>query len=286
MNVRTKLGIFGLSSLIFATSLCAAELKRRTVEAFNRYVSASESRMSSDRAGGRFLWVDRLPKAQRNAIYARLLGGGIVVEHLETRDGGRRIPIPGGLVHHWLAVAFVRGATLPQTLAIFQDYNHQQDIYEREIMQSKILDRNGGNFRVYLRLYYKAVVHVVYNANFDVQYTQVSPTQELSRSVSTRIAEVDNPGQPDEHEKPVGTDHGFLWRLYTYGRYEQKDGGTYIEIEFISLSRSVPAIFAWIVKPYMKKIPTEYLRDILDSTRTALTTLPPAVAQNRGKSAF
>lgn len=280
MNARAKILLFILSSLLVANSARPAELKQRTVEAFNRYVSTTESRMTSDLAHGRFLYIDRLPEPQRDALYDRLSRGDIVFEHLETRDDGRNIPIPGGLVDHWLAVAFIPHTNLTQTLALLQDYNHQQDIYEREIAQSKLLNENGDTFHIYLRLYYRAIVHVTYDANFDVQYTRISPTQESSRSISTRIAEVDDPGGPDEHEEPVGHGRGFLWRLYTYGRYEQKDGGTYMEIEFVSLSRSIPAIFAWIVKPYLKKIPTGYLTDILDSTRTELTTLPPVASQH------
>lgn len=285
MSLSAKAVTFFLSSLLFTTSVKAAELKHKTVEAFNRYVSITESRMSSDLAHRHFLWIDGLPEPQQKAVYARLLRGDVVIEHLETQDDGRRIPIPSGLEHHWVAVAFIRGATLPQTVALLQDYNHQHDLYQHEIMQSKLLKENGGDFSVYLRLYYKVVVHVVYNANFDVQYTRISPTQELSRSVSTRIADVADLGEADEHEKPVGNDRGFLWRLYTYGRYEQKDGGTYMEVEFISLSWSVPAIFAWVVKPYLKKIPTEYLTDILESTRTSLTTPPAAASQNPAKAA-
>lgn len=280
MNARAKILLFILSSLLVASGARPAELKQRTVKAFNRYVSTTESRMTSDLAHGRFLYIDRLPQAQQRAIYARLARGEIVFDHLVTRDDGRTIPVPGGLVDHWLAVAFIPGARLSQTLALLQDYNHQQDLYEREIAQSKLLSENGGEFHIYLRLYYRAIVHVTYDANFDVKYTPISGTQEVSRSVSTRIAEVDDPGGPDEHEEPVGHDRGFLWRLYTYGRYEQKDGGTYMEIEFVSLSRSIPAFFAWIVKPYLKKIPTGYLTDILGSTRTALTTLPPVASEH------
>src|SRR5690348_6686050 len=119
--------------------------------------------------------------------------------------------------------------------------------------------------------------------------TLASVHQEPSRSISTRIAEVDDPGAPDEHEEPVGHDRGFFWRLYTYDRYEQKDGGTYMEIEFVFLSRSIPAIFVWIVKPYLRKIPTGYLTEVLDSTRRWLHigthSEPPGGSRSRAPGA-
>lgn len=276
MKLSIQIVALVFSFLVVAKAGGASELKRQTADAFDRYVSLTESRMASDLAQGRFLWMDGLPEPRQRAVYGRLLSGNIVIERLETRDAGDRIPVPSGLVHHWVAAIFVPGVTLAQTLALLEDYNHHQDIYRPEIVRSTLLKKSDGTFNIYLRLSYKAVVTAVYNANFDVQYTRLGPTRELSRSVSTRIAEIDDQGKPDEHEKPVGKDRGFLWRLYTYGRYEEKGGGTYVQIEFISLSRSVPAIFAWIVNPYLKKIPTEYLADILEATRRALKSAPTA----------
>jgi hypothetical protein len=63
---------------------------------------------------------------------------------------------------------------------------------------------------------------------------------------------------------------GYLWRLNTYGRYEERDGGVYIELETVALSGSVPAIVAWLVNPYVRSIPREYLLRTLAQTREML----------------
>lgn len=274
LSLRTKLTT-RIAALVFwcvllGTTSGAAELKQKTATAFNHYVSVSEGRMASDLAQNRFLWMDGLPEPRRHALYDRLLRGDVIVQHLETRDTGRRIPIPDGLVHHWVAVMFIQGVTLTQTLDLLQDYKHQQNIYRSAIARSALLKRDGDDFAVCFRLFYRGVVTVAYDANFDVQYTRVDADRELSRSVSTRIVEIDDPGMPAEHERPAGSDRGFLWRLYTYGHYEEKNGGVYMQLEVIALSRSVPVVFAWFVKPYLKKIPTGYLSEILRSTREAL----------------
>jgi putative flippase GtrA len=70
----------------------AAELHPRTVAAFNRYVRVTEARMTREIGGtAPFLWIDRLPEAERREAYAQLRDRRIVVRRLETRDEGGSI---------------------------------------------------------------------------------------------------------------------------------------------------------------------------------------------------
>jgi hypothetical protein len=89
----------------------------------------------------------------------------------------------------------------------------------------------------------------------------------FSRSHSTKIAQLDNPDTAQERERPVGEDSGFLWRLNSYWRYEEADGGVYIECESISLSRGIPFGFGWIVGSYVESVPRESLETTLTSIR-------------------
>src|SRR6516164_9442682 len=106
--------------------------------------------------------------------------------------------------------------------------------------------------------------------NVDIRYTLIGATRAMSKSCSTRIAEVENAGKPDERELPVGNDHGYLWRLYSYWRIEEKDGGVYIQVESIALSRTIPWEIAWLVNPLVRSIPSTVLFRLLDSTRRAV----------------
>ena len=108
------------------------------------------------------------------------------------------------------------------------------------------------------------------NANFDVRDTQFGSGRFQTVSRSTRIAEVENADSPNEHEKPVGNDHGYMWRLYTYWRIEEKDGGVYVQNESVSLSRTVPALLAFVVNPLVKSIPRNVLIHLLTDTRNAV----------------
>ncbi|MEE8608101.1 MAG: hypothetical protein V3S55_10870, partial [Nitrospiraceae bacterium] len=216
---------------LFAIPANAAELKQKTVEAFERYVRATEARMAEELGDSNaFLWVDRLREVRRQRLYSQLRQGQIAYEDLETREEGKRIKVPKGLIHHWVGVIFIPQTTLQQTLAVMQDYNNHENIYKPDVRRSKLLHRDGNDFKVYLQFYRKTIVTVALNAEFDVWYFPLDTTRVHSRSYSTRIAELKNPDRPDEREKPVGKDRGFLWRLHTYWRFQEKDGGVYIQL--------------------------------------------------------
>jgi hypothetical protein len=106
--------------------------------------------------------------------------------------------------------------------------------------------------------------------NFDVRYAMPGPTRAVSQSYSTRIAEVENPDEPNEHELPVGNDHGYLWRLDNYWRVEEKDGGAYVQVESIALTRRIPTLVAWLVNPLVRSIPRSVLSSLLTATREAV----------------
>jgi hypothetical protein len=92
----------------------------------------------------------------------------------------------------------------------------------------------------------------------------------MCRSYTTRIAEVENAGSHKERVLPPDTGHGFLWRLFSYWRFEERDGGVYIECRGISLTRDVPFGLGWAIEPIIQKLPQESLIKTLEATRTAL----------------
>lgn len=248
----------------------AAKLKPETAAAFERYIRVTEARMNADAQRGEFLIIDQLPDARRRKAYEQLQRGQVYIEELHTREeDGRPTHIPSGLIHDWAGVIFIPKATLSETVAVLQDYDNHQNIYKPNIRKSKLIERNGNEFKVLLQFFNKSPVTVVVNADFDVG-AQFGTFGYESTSCSTRIAEVANLGRPDEHERPVGNDHGYLWRLCTYWHIEEKDGGVYVQNESIALSRTVPVIFAWLINPLIKSIPRNFLAHLLEGTREAV----------------
>jgi hypothetical protein len=255
----------------------AVDRKPETDAAFNRYVQLSEQRMQNDLQSGPFLWVDELPTQQREAVSARLKRGEVATQRLETLERGASIPVPGGLIHHWVGLVFISGANLTQTLALLQGYDEHSRIYAPRVLRSKLIQHNGDDFKVFLRLRETKIVTVVLDTEYDVHYVRLDSTRAYSRSYSTRVAEVDGAGQLGELEKPSGSDSGFLWRLNSYWRFSERDGGVYVQLEAISLTRDIPDGLGWLIRPFVTGIPSESLVFTLNRTREALNEIQRSV---------
>lgn len=267
-----------LSWLAAPATPLPAELKKKTIEAFDRYVVLTEARGDEEiRKGSPYLYVDALPEARRQAAYAELRAGQVVIEKLQTRGpDGKEVQVPDGMSHHWVGVVFIPGASLRDTVALLTDYDNHEKIYKPDVTRSKLLERSGDNYKVYLRFHKKKVITVVLNTNHDATYVILDSLRGYSRSHTSRIAEVENPGKSNEREKPVGNDGGFMWRLNTYWRFEERDAGTYVQCEAVSLTRDIPFGLGWLIGPYIRSVPRESLIFTLGSTRTALTRKPAA----------
>jgi hypothetical protein len=248
----------------------ATELKPDTAAAFDRYVRAMEARMDEDAGRDQFLVVDRLPDARRTEAYEQLKNGQVYIEAITVREGDKPIKVPSGLIHHWAGVIFIPNATFSEVTAVLRDYDCHEDTYKPQIRKSKLIERNGDESKIYFQFFNHSIVTVILNADFDVRDTQFGSGRFQTVSRSTRIAEVENADSPNEHEKPVGNDHGYMWRLYTYWRIEEKDGGVYVQNESVSLTRGVPALLAFVVNPLVKSIPRNVLIHLLTDTRNAV----------------
>jgi hypothetical protein len=256
--------------LLASCPVRAVQLKPETDAAFNRYVQLTEQRMQNDLQSGPFLWIDGPSMQQREERYQQLKRGEIVTERLETLDRGAAMQVPGGLIHHWMGIVFIPGASLRQTLALLQAYDEHSRIYAPRVIRSKLIQHNGDDFKVFLRLRETKIVTVVLDTEYDVHYVQLDSTRACSQSYSTRVEEVENAGQPSEHEKPVGNDSGFLWRLNSYWRFRARDGGVFVQLEAISLTRDIPEGLGWLIRPFITSIPRESLVFTLNRTREAL----------------
>lgn len=272
--------LLGIPSLA-ATNIMGVDLEPRTLEAFNHYVQVTEARIDKEVSRpGAFLYLEGLPEPRRSEVRASLRRGDIYMEPLETRDGsGSTIEAPDGLIHHWIGAVFIPGVSLHQVLNLVQDYDRHQDIYQPEVVRSRLVRHDGNDFQIFYRLREKKVITVTLNTNHDVLYFPIDATHCRSRSIATRIAEVEDADSPGEREMPVGHDGGFLWRMDSYWRFEEQDGGVYVEVESVSLTRDIPLGLGWMLKPFVTSIPRESLLMTLGSTRSAVETRAHSQAQ-------
>ena len=268
---RRAVAVLLAAILLLGIPASAADLQAQAAQNYARYIALTQAQVDAELAqGGSYLWVERLPEARRAEALAQLRSGSVAIEKLETLDGGKPIEVPGGLIHHWIGTAFVPGATLAQTLAFMQDYDHKVEYFKPDIVRSKILRHEGDDYFVLLRFYQKKIITTVIDTDQEVHYHVVDQTHAWSRSSATRVQEVDNPGKSDERLEPEGHDRGFVWKLNTFWRFEEKDGGTYLECQAISLSRDIPAGLGWMVGSFVSSVPRESLTFTLTTARAAL----------------
>ncbi len=273
-ELRVAAALFCIAGLV-APAAPASTLKPETVAAFDRYVELAEKRMDAELQDGHFLFPDSLPADARAGAYDSMKRGEAYVAPLQTFDEGQKIKVPGGLIHDWVGVVFIPRKSVANVLAVLQDYADETKIYKPDIKAAKVISHQDNDFVIYLRMYSKSIVSVAFNASFAVHNRDYGPDRAGSRSYSTRIAEIADPGEPDEHELPVGNDHGYMWRLNSYWRIEQKDGGVYVQIESIELSRTIPTelriFFGFIVDNFPRKAITRLLAQTRNGVLNPIT---------------
>jgi hypothetical protein len=249
----------------------ATELRPEAAQGFDQYIRLTEQRMRGELApGGAFLWADGLPEPHRGEALARLQRGEVVSEKLQTADPSGHSSTPGALVHHWVGTVFIPGATLSQVLAVVQDYDRHAEYYKPDVAQSKKVGQSGNDFKVRYRLTKKKIITIILDADYDVQSHFLDATHAYSDSYSTRIAQVENAGEANEHELPPGKDGGFMWRLNSYWKYFDSGSGVYVQCEANSLTRDIPIGLNWLVGSFVESVPKESLEFTLHSTRTAV----------------
>lgn len=252
----------------FADDLVAAKLRPETATAWDRYFALADAKVQRElRDPNRFLIEDYLAPSERAAIRSRLSKGEVVVERMRgVEPPGQKVDIPDAAVHHWWGAILVPGVTLDEILRFVKDYDHHAGRFV-EVQQSKLLRRSGETYTFLFRLKRTKVITVHYNTEQVCSYRSHGPKRASSRSVATRIAEIDDAGTPHEREKPIGDDYGFLWRLVSWWRFEQTSEGVIVECESASLSRSIPYLFRPF-RSFTESIPRESLVNTLTAIRT------------------
>jgi hypothetical protein len=244
------------------------QLDRRTVEEFHTHIQHAEMEMDRTLNGhGPFLWSDLHEERTK-----QVREGKVVAEFFSGRGP---VKVPSGLIHDWIAAAFIPDATIQEIFAVIQDYDKHKNIYMPEVMDSKLIRRDDNDFQIYLRLLKKKIITVVLDTDHEVHYRQVSRTRWECRSHTTRISEVENAGDPEERVLQPDNGYGFLWRLYSYWRFEERDSGVVVECRAISLTRDVPFGLGWAIEPIIQKLPKESLILTLEATRRALHARTP-----------
>lgn len=260
---------FPVVLLLFTSTLTGwADAPAAALTGFNAYVSRVEARLAQQHSSASTFLANVSPNSQTDA---RLRRGEVIIEQLTPAKDSE---LPGALLHHWRGTAFVPGATPADFEHLMKDFPVYPQVYSPQVVRAAILSSatspNPDHLTAMMRVRQKHVITVVMDTTYDISYGRLDPQHGYSISRSTRISEIADAGTKKEHALNPSEDHGFLWRLNTYWSYEERDGGLYIQVESISLTRGIPAGLGWIIRPYIQSVPRESLEFTIRATCKAL----------------
>ena len=275
--------VFG-GCLMTPSEFRGAELKQETLSYWDAYVDAARSQIGSQTP---FLWVDQEPERLQ-----RVREGEILVSSVGKKNPK---PVDSGLIHDWMGAAFLPGASIEDVLSAVRDYGNYKEYYKPTVVDSKLLSRDGTCEKYSMRVVNKeTVAETALDMEYETCYSQIDDRRWYSVTRSTRVQEIRHYGRPDEQELLPDHGSGFIWRLYSVARYEQRDGGTYVEVEALALSRDIPAALRWVVTPIVRRVSRNSLLLSLQETSDAVHLTEAAnrnaksstTADDRSRSAF
>ncbi len=268
-----------LATMVFPVEMNAATLRPETLAAWEEYLQTENVNLQDRiRPGGSFLWA--LEDAGRAA---RVRGGEIVVV---PAPGQNPKKVPGGLIHHWMGAIFLSNVKLDGILEVTRDYDHYKEFYRPSVIESKVIARSNANDEFSMLLMNKALfLKTVLGADYEVTNVRLDDCHFYSISRATRMQEIEEYGQPGEHQIAEGEGRGYIWKLYGIARLEQRDDGVYIELEAIALSRDIPAAVHFVVDPIVRHVSRNSLLISLQQTEQAVNGRFADVARSAGVTA-
>jgi len=224
----TGFGAAGLVTLVLFSPVDAtAGPSQATLRAWDAYVAQAEAQL------------DRAPRfVSRAGAYA---------------TEGTSTDVPAGTISDWRGAAFLPGITLDQLLHRLQYPGTPPP--QEDVVSARVVGRSADGLRVSIRLVRRSIVTVSYDTEHEMTFRRRTPTLATARSVATRIEEIG------------GDDHGFLWRLNSYWRYEQRAGGVMVELQSLTLSRDVPMLLRPIASPLVRRVARESMVRTLEALR-------------------
>jgi ABC-type transporter Mla MlaB component len=248
--------------LVFQVRGSAATLKSETIAAWDDYLQEANAKLEDRVRSGVFLWT--FDNAERAA---RVRGGDIFVAPVPGQNPKK---VPNGLIHHWIGAMFVQNLKLDDVLEVTSDYDHYKEFYRPSVIESKSISRQGSADRFRILLMNKSFfVKTALETEYQAINVRLDERRFYSISRTTRVQEMDDFGQPDEHRIAEGEGNGYIWKLFSIARFQQADGGVYIELEAIALSRDIPPGVRLLVDPVVRRVSRSSLLISLEQTAEA-----------------
>jgi len=249
-----------LGCLVVPSLSHAAELRQDTLAHWNAYLDAARPQMTSQTP---FLWVDQKPERLQ-----RVRDGEILVSSVGKENPK---PVPSGLIHDWVGAAFLPNVSIKDVLSAVRDYSNYKEYYKPTVVDSKLLSRYGPCEKYSMRVVNKEVVaETALDMEYETCYFKIDDRRWYSTTQTTQVQEIRHYGRQDEQELPPDHGSGYVWSLYSVARFEERDGGTYVEVEAIALSRDIPTALRWVVNPIVRRVSRNSILVSLQQTKEAI----------------
>jgi hypothetical protein len=141
----------------------------------------------------------------------------------------------GAMLHHWRGTAFVAGAKAADFDRLLRDLPDYPRYFAPQVLTAALLSGQGDHLHAAMRVRQHHVLTVVLDTDYEIDFGSLD----------------------DRH-------------LNTYWSYEERPEGLYLQVESISLTRSIPAGLGWAIGPFVESIPRESLEFTLQSAAKAL----------------
>lgn len=253
----------GCLAALTSQSASAAELRSETLQAWSNYVKNADARMQDRSEGASFLLVEESPDRM-----ARLRAGEVIVSPAIKKG---TVSVPDGLIHHWIGAAFIPNTTLARLLAVVHDYNRYKEFYQPVVTDSKVLACTDSDQRFSMTWQHKVLfVRAAIEGEYSARDTFVSAHRAYNIASTTEMREIEDYGEATERLLPAGQGNGYIWRLHSIAAYEERDGGVYVELQALALTRGVPTSLRWLVNPVINRLSMNSVATTLQQTRDAV----------------
>lgn len=250
------------AGLLFLAHAEAATVTPDTLAAWNEYVQESQAELTEQLCGsGRFLWIEGQPTHME-----KVRSRGTLALH-SPKGGG--VPVPSGLVHHWIGTVFIPNVRVFDVLAVLQNYDSYAELYGPAVSDSKLMGRPAHDeFNYQLKFVQKGFgVKAGLLGEFRSTYFRLDARNGYSITRATRLVELANPNTPNEQALPLEASRGYVERMYTIVRYRETDDGVYVEVDALTLSRDIPASVRWLVSPLVQRFSKQLMTATLEKLR-------------------
>jgi hypothetical protein len=185
--------------------------------------------------------------------------------------------VPNGLIHHWIAGIFIPGATIDSLSVIMQNYGGYKDFYKPVVVDSKVVGCTSGDQKFWMLWQNKVLfITAAIEGQYRAHHVRVGSRRGYDIADSLQLQEIENYGRAGQRLLPPGTGKGYIWRLHSIARYEERDGGVDLELEAIALTRDIPVSVRWLVNPIVNHLSINSLVTTLQQTKDAVNSLQAA----------